>query len=135
MLLLAGAAGGALGELGARDAQVPADELADEAGAVVAGGLRGDVETVPQVLFEPDAPVLGDLPGRLVRHGRGLYFLYVQCGDIHSCSVRPLYVQWKQDAGTRYGVPDAPNNSYVTSAKTHSTAGRAAVCAARKRDA
>lgn len=95
-----GSVAGTLRELRAGAAQVPADELADQAGTVVSHGGGGGYEVVPKVLFEPDA---SDLVGLLVRHGHEAYVPYVRCrygrvaraGQIHSCIVCPLYVRFK----------------------------------------
>lgn len=91
---------GALGELGTWDSQVPAHELADDAGAIVPDGLRGDVELVPEILLKPDAPDLGDLPLRLVRHRAKAYGLYGDCHRIVLSPSGPCRLKCTRSVGT-----------------------------------
>jgi hypothetical protein len=90
---------GALRQLCSGDPQVPADELADQTGAVESGGSCGGFEGNPQVVFDADASVFRDVPLRLVRHGCRVYGLYVRCSATavkgHTCTVRLLDVQCK----------------------------------------
>jgi hypothetical protein len=104
-----GSVTGTLGELGAGSAQVPADELPDDSGAIVAVCLGRELELIPELLLEPDA---SHLVQALVCHSGGVYGRYARCRDSegvrvdqsHACSVCPLYVQFKVLSSTKTGL-------------------------------
>lgn len=101
---------GALREPSSRPAQIPADELANQARPVVPYSSGGWRQVVPEIPFKPDA---SDLIGQLVRHDPGLYGLYVHCRyidalslgrahrQIHGCIVCPLYVRFNSLSSTK----------------------------------